>query len=101
VQSVKGEATSYLWYVRSPACSLSMHDKVPRCNTPSFHCSHYFVIYNASSCNFWESRESELDLVCIQNQISFLFLSNQVYGELLWKLQFLPYNGANLEDQVK
>jgi hypothetical protein len=29
VEGVKGEATSYLWYVTSPACSLSMHGKVP------------------------------------------------------------------------
>jgi hypothetical protein len=28
VEGVHGEATSYLWYVRSPACSPSMHDKV-------------------------------------------------------------------------
>jgi hypothetical protein len=28
VEGVKGEATSYLWYVRSLACALSMHDQV-------------------------------------------------------------------------
>jgi hypothetical protein len=28
VEGVHDEATSYLWYVRSPACSPSMHDKV-------------------------------------------------------------------------
>jgi hypothetical protein len=30
VEGDKGEATSYLWYIRSLACSLSMHSKVPR-----------------------------------------------------------------------
>jgi hypothetical protein len=28
VCGVKGEATSYLWYVRSLTCALSMHDQV-------------------------------------------------------------------------
>jgi hypothetical protein len=28
VEGVHGEATSYLWYVRSPTCSPSMHGKV-------------------------------------------------------------------------
>jgi hypothetical protein len=30
MKGLKGEATSYLWYVRSSACALSMHDQVPR-----------------------------------------------------------------------
>jgi hypothetical protein len=29
VEGVKGEATSYLWYVRSSTCALSMYDQVP------------------------------------------------------------------------
>jgi hypothetical protein len=28
VKGVHSEATLYLWYVRSPTCSPSMHDKV-------------------------------------------------------------------------
>jgi hypothetical protein len=28
VEGVHGEATSYLWYIRSPACLPSMHGKV-------------------------------------------------------------------------
>jgi hypothetical protein len=30
VEGVKGEETSYLWYIKSLTCSLSMYDKVPR-----------------------------------------------------------------------
>jgi hypothetical protein len=30
---------------------------------------------------------------------SFHFLSNQVQGELVWKLQISPYNDANLNSQ--
>jgi hypothetical protein len=29
VEGVKGEATSYLWYVKSLTCALSMHGQVP------------------------------------------------------------------------
>jgi hypothetical protein len=29
VEGVMGEAISYLWYVRSSTCALSMHDQVP------------------------------------------------------------------------
>jgi hypothetical protein len=37
MEGVKGQPTSYMWYVRSLACSLSMHDKVPR----SSNCVNY------------------------------------------------------------
>jgi hypothetical protein len=64
------------------------------CNTPSFHYSLKCVIYSASSCNSSGSLEMGLGLVEFKFKHSFHFLSNQVQGELVWKLQNFSYNHA-------
>jgi hypothetical protein len=69
------------------------------CNTPSFYCSHYLVIYNVSSCNFQKSRGSELRSSSIQIQTHFFLFFKPSQMGLVWKLQNLPYNHTILNSQ--
>jgi hypothetical protein len=50
VEGVKGEATSYLRYIRSRTCSLSMHGKVPGASN-YINCVGWLRYHR--SCSYW------------------------------------------------
>jgi hypothetical protein len=76
VQGVQGEASSYLWYVKSLARSLSMHSKVPERRIMSIvwtdsdinvdtliAVNHGLTIYRVCYNKAWRTKEHALALL--------------------------------------
>jgi hypothetical protein len=76
VEGVKGEATSYFWYIRISTCALSMHDHVPGCWIISIvwadsdiivaaliEAINYLITYRVSYGKAWRAKEHALALL--------------------------------------